>query len=273
MIIELGKVSDMFEVSEWEGNTEEDRLISGLFGTKLLKVDQSGSSKDSTKKKKRKRRKEESTDVKEEEKGDEQLEKQLELPKKDRYLKSADFEENGASNLEGKKRKISSSSPENESKPILNESIAITSTKKRRERRKKLKARIENSTTKDEKVSEKKEKGKQKKKESDIAATKTDVEQQKSIEVTNTHKVTKLPSKKSELQDKLKSKLDSSRFRWINEQLYTITGDEALELFNNDDSMFDVYHRGFRRQVEHWPVNPVDVMIEWIKQRYQNMNT
>lgn len=78
----------------------------------------------------------------------------------------------------------------------------------------------------------------------------------------------KHPSKKSELQEKLKQKLESSRFRWINEQLYTIPGDKAFSLFKDDTSLFDVYHQGFRRQVEQWPVNPVDVIIGWIKERY-----
>lgn len=75
-------------------------------------------------------------------------------------------------------------------------------------------------------------------------------------------------SKKSELQEKLKQKLESSRFRWINEQLYTIPGDKAFSLFKDDTSLFDVYHQGFRRQVEQWPVNPVDVIIDWIKDRF-----
>lgn len=70
------------------------------------------------------------------------------------------------------------------------------------------------------------------------------------------------------LQEKLKKKLESSRFRWINEQLYTIPGNEAFSLFEQDASLFDVYHQGFRRQVQQWPINPVDVIIDWVKQRY-----
>lgn len=75
-------------------------------------------------------------------------------------------------------------------------------------------------------------------------------------------------SKKAELQERLKKKLESSRFRWINEQLYTIPGDEAFSMFKGDTSLFDVYHQGFRRQVEQWPINPVDVIIDWVKERY-----
>ncbi|EDO41737.1 predicted protein, partial [Nematostella vectensis] len=69
------------------------------------------------------------------------------------------------------------------------------------------------------------------------------------------------------LGEKMKSKLESSRFRWINEQLYTTSGDHALTMFSAEPALFDVYHRGFRTQVEHWPVNPVNVIIQWLLER------
>ena len=62
--------------------------------------------------------------------------------------------------------------------------------------------------------------------------------------------------------------LESSRFRWINEQLYTTTGKEAAEMFSEDPNLFDIYHKGFNNQVRLWPVNPVDKIIEWLKKRY-----
>ena len=72
---------------------------------------------------------------------------------------------------------------------------------------------------------------------------------------------------KMSLHDKMTKQLESSRFRWINEQLYTTTGDEAFALFSEDPSLFNVYHRGFTNQVKLWPVNPVDKIIEWLKKR------
>ncbi|XP_032239015.1 ribosomal RNA-processing protein 8 isoform X2 [Nematostella vectensis] len=75
------------------------------------------------------------------------------------------------------------------------------------------------------------------------------------------------PVKKASLGEKMKSKLESSRFRWINEQLYTTSGDHALTMFSAEPALFDVYHRGFRTQVEHWPVNPVNVIIQWLLER------
>jgi ribosomal RNA-processing protein 8 len=69
------------------------------------------------------------------------------------------------------------------------------------------------------------------------------------------------------LQQKMMSKLTGSRFRWINEQLYTITSDAALQLVKEQPSLFDEYHEGFRSQVQAWPENPVDVFVNQIKER------
>lgn len=69
------------------------------------------------------------------------------------------------------------------------------------------------------------------------------------------------------LQQKMMAKLSGSRFRWINEQLYTTTSQNALKLVKEQPSLFDEYHQGFRSQVQLWPENPVDVFVNQIKQR------
>lgn len=71
------------------------------------------------------------------------------------------------------------------------------------------------------------------------------------------------------LQQKMMAKLSGSRFRWINEQLYTTTSENALKLVKEQPSLFDEYHQGFRSQVQLWPENPVDVFVEQIKARAQ----
>ena len=70
---------------------------------------------------------------------------------------------------------------------------------------------------------------------------------------------------KDKLQRKLSSKMSGARFRWINEQLYTKTGEEALEMFEQDPSLFGVYHKGFTAQASKWPVNPLDRIIALIQ--------
>ncbi|RKP29696.1 hypothetical protein METBISCDRAFT_18040 [Metschnikowia bicuspidata] len=69
------------------------------------------------------------------------------------------------------------------------------------------------------------------------------------------------------LQQKMMAKLSGSRFRWINEQLYTTTSERALSLVQKQPELFDQYHQGFRSQVQLWPENPVEVFVEQIKSR------
>lgn len=66
-------------------------------------------------------------------------------------------------------------------------------------------------------------------------------------------------SKLTPLQRKMLAKLSGSRFRWINEQLYTTDSQQALEMMKKQPELFDEYHKGFASQVESWPENPVDL--------------
>ena len=72
---------------------------------------------------------------------------------------------------------------------------------------------------------------------------------------------------KLSLKEKLQNKLESGRFRWINQRLYTANSLSSFEMFKTQPELFDVYHQGFSSQVQKWPVNPVDTMIDWIKER------
>ncbi|KAL4931274.1 25S rRNA (adenine645-N1)-methyltransferase [Aspergillus undulatus] len=70
------------------------------------------------------------------------------------------------------------------------------------------------------------------------------------------------------LQQAMRQKLISSRFRHLNETLYTTPSTKALELFTASPELFDEYHAGFSRQVkESWPSNPVDGYISAIRTR------
>ncbi|KAH9507788.1 25S rRNA (adenine645-N1)-methyltransferase [Bulinus truncatus] len=68
-----------------------------------------------------------------------------------------------------------------------------------------------------------------------------------------------------------RKKLKSARFRYINEQLYTSTGSEALAMFRTDQDAFKVYHEGYENQVSKWPVNPLDIIIKQIKDKPKNL--
>ncbi|RPA90895.1 hypothetical protein L873DRAFT_1782055 [Choiromyces venosus 120613-1] len=69
------------------------------------------------------------------------------------------------------------------------------------------------------------------------------------------------------LQQKMRQKLSSARFRHINEILYATPSDSSLNLFREQPEMYQEYHTGFRRQVEVWPENPVDVFIKQLQER------
>lgn len=70
------------------------------------------------------------------------------------------------------------------------------------------------------------------------------------------------------LQQKMRAKLISSRFRHLNEQLYTTDSTTALSLFTSQPELFSEYHAGFSQQVkDSWPSNPVDQYISAVKQR------
>uniref|UniRef100_A0A0L0P6F4 Ribosomal RNA-processing protein 8 n=1 Tax=Candidozyma auris TaxID=498019 RepID=A0A0L0P6F4_CANAR len=82
--------------------------------------------------------------------------------------------------------------------------------------------------------------------------------------------ITKEPAserKLTPLQQKMMAKLSGSRFRWINEQLYTTSSENALKLVQEQPALFDEYHEGFRSQVQLWPENPVDVFVQQFEAR------
>jgi len=75
--------------------------------------------------------------------------------------------------------------------------------------------------------------------------------------------------KKSVLQS-FKEKLQGGKFRWLNEVLYTRSGDEAMILLRDNPELYREYHQGFREQTKQWPERPVDKAIEWLSKRPEN---
>lgn len=73
------------------------------------------------------------------------------------------------------------------------------------------------------------------------------------------------PSANTSFRDKLIGNLKGSRFRFLNEQLYSSEGSSAVKLFRDDRAAFTAYHEGYRQQVQQWPLNPLDRIIKSIK--------
>ncbi|EDR24091.1 Cerebral protein, putative [Entamoeba dispar SAW760] len=75
--------------------------------------------------------------------------------------------------------------------------------------------------------------------------------------------------KQGTLIESFANDLEGSKFRYINEILYTSRGDQAKHLFEEKPELFEEYHQGYAKQVEHWPINPLDGIIEYIKKNNQ----
>lgn len=69
------------------------------------------------------------------------------------------------------------------------------------------------------------------------------------------------------LRSRMEQRLDSARFRYINEVLYSTSSGEARRMFKQDPQAFWIYHRGYTAQVQRWPNNPVDAIVNDIRQR------
>ncbi|KAJ8678686.1 hypothetical protein QAD02_014473 [Eretmocerus hayati] len=80
----------------------------------------------------------------------------------------------------------------------------------------------------------------------------------------------KKPHDASTLRERMLTQLKASRFRFLNEHMYSNESSSTKKFFEDDPQAFYAYHEGYKQQVERWPVNPVDVIIESIKKMPQN---
>ncbi|KAL5207913.1 hypothetical protein ABZP36_032348 [Zizania latifolia] len=72
-------------------------------------------------------------------------------------------------------------------------------------------------------------------------------------------------SKPTSLLDKMRARLSGGHFRMLNEKLYTCSGQDAFDYFANEPDLFDAYHTGYQEQMSHWPEQPVNIIINWLK--------
>ncbi|KAK1786006.1 hypothetical protein P4O66_017556, partial [Electrophorus voltai] len=79
------------------------------------------------------------------------------------------------------------------------------------------------------------------------------------------------PDRSSALRSRMEKRLESARFRYINELLYTSSSGEAKRMFKQDPDAVRVYHKGYVEQVKHWPTNPVDLIISFIQKKPQSL--
>jgi len=66
---------------------------------------------------------------------------------------------------------------------------------------------------------------------------------------------------KKTLAEEAKMKLSASRFRYLNEQLYSQPGNASAKLFKSDPTLFSSYHQGYQHQAAQWPLDPLNTII------------
>ena len=77
-------------------------------------------------------------------------------------------------------------------------------------------------------------------------------------------------TKKEQTSNTTKSinyKLNGSKFRMLNEMLYTSKSKDAFDYFKSNKEDFEIYHSGFSSQAEKWPCNPNDIFIKELKKK------
>lgn len=70
---------------------------------------------------------------------------------------------------------------------------------------------------------------------------------------------------KQAIEDRIETGMKGSKFRWINEQLYTHKSRESYKLFKENKELFTDYHEGYEKMVAKWPKNPLDLIIKELK--------
>ncbi|CAF0779379.1 unnamed protein product [Adineta steineri] len=76
---------------------------------------------------------------------------------------------------------------------------------------------------------------------------------------------------KPSICDKLVSNMITSRFRYLNEKLYTSSSIEAQNMFKKDPQSFHAYHQGYATSMSRWPDQPLDEIIAYIRKRSSNL--
>lgn len=116
------------------------------------------------------------------------------------------------------------------------------------------------------------EKRKKLKKNSDNEPVSSKKKQLKNVPFTKkTHQIVEQNDEGSEhnsnnsFRQALIDNLKGSRFRYLNELLYSKPSSEATGVFQDDPTSFQAYHEGYRQQVQQWPLNPLDRMINALK--------
>jgi ribosomal RNA-processing protein 8 len=73
-------------------------------------------------------------------------------------------------------------------------------------------------------------------------------------------------NEKLSLREKMMKRLDAARFRQLNEDLDSVKNANPMEAFGSEEQVFAKYHEAYRERVESWPVDPLSLIISWVKE-------
>lgn len=86
-----------------------------------------------------------------------------------------------------------------------------------------------------------------------------------------TYREKHVKKEKKGIVNKIQENLLGSKFRILNEKLYTMPSEEAFDYFKSNPEDFDIYHKGFVIQANKWPVNPNNLICDELrKEKYNN---
>jgi len=284
----------MFAINDgWECSKKQDTLLSRLFDSKTQ--NEITINKDGDNKKKRKKKKQNNNIEGYDDTGEPCfIEKTIELINDTKSSEAKEKHSDVSKTMKRKKWKVKKENDveeapsENTNTSKLkqgNENEDEDETYNKSTKRKKGGNELPVNTQENEEAKEKKKKRRKKRKEKQIIDNEstTDVDIKVS-ELTNSDKQTPnelsdnsivsnaqndtISKKVTKFQQKMSRKLEGGHFRYINEKLYTTDSHFAVGMFKRQPSLFDVYHKGFESQVEHWPENPVNLIIDYIKEQY-----
>ncbi len=69
-----------------------------------------------------------------------------------------------------------------------------------------------------------------------------------------------ITKRKKSVKEVAKERMDQARFRMLNEMFYTTESGEMADAVQKDNELLHSYHRGFRTQVDKWPVKPLELI-------------
>ncbi|VDN44185.1 unnamed protein product [Dibothriocephalus latus] len=69
--------------------------------------------------------------------------------------------------------------------------------------------------------------------------------------------------------DSLESDIQSSMFRFLNEKMYKCSSADAYQYFLENPSAFELYHKGFQRQLQKWPTDPLQWPEQIIREEFK----